>query len=68
MKIKLCKKFTDIKKLDKKLSKTFGESSVKVKSCIGMCKQCKEKPVAKVNGKKLKGKNIRTLIDKIDAL
>jgi hypothetical protein len=68
MKIKLCKKYPKIKTFEKNLSKAFPDASIQVKGCIGMCKKCKEQPVAKVDKKKLKVKKIEKLIDKIDAL
>ena len=68
MKIKLCKKYPDIKTFEKKLTKAFPDASIITKGCIGMCKQCKEKPVAKVDKKKLKAKKIEKLITKIQAL
>ena len=66
MKIKICKKFSNINKLEKKLEKAFPDDKVIVKSCVSMCKQCKDQPVAKVDGKKKKAKSISRLIDKID--
>lgn len=68
MKIKLCKKYPNIKKFEKKLSKAFPNASIQVKGCIGMCKKCKEQPVAKVEKKKLKAQKIAKLIEKIKTL
>ncbi|MFT7880543.1 MAG: hypothetical protein ABXS91_09130 [Sulfurimonas sp.] len=68
MKIKLCKKFPKIKKFEKKLSQAFPDVSIKVKSCIGMCKRCRSQPVAKINGVEMKAGKIGKLIEKIDAL
>ena len=68
MKIQICKKFSKVNKLQKKLTKAFPDDSIVVKSCISMCKVCKKQPVAKANGKKLKAKRISKLISKIDAL
>jgi hypothetical protein len=68
MKIKLCKKHPKIKKFEKKLSKAFPDASIKVSSCIGMCKKCKSIPVAKVDGVKVKSKKVKRLIEKIEAL
>ena len=68
MKIQICKKFSNVKKLEKKLTEAFPDEKIKVKSCINMCKKCKEQPVAKVKGRKLKAQRISKLIDKIDEL
>jgi hypothetical protein len=66
MKIKLCKKFPKIKKFEKKLSKAFPDSTIKIESCIGMCKRCRTQPVAKVNGVKVKAKKIGKMLRKIE--
>ncbi|GIT99498.1 hypothetical protein TSL6_00050 [Sulfurovum sp. TSL6] len=68
MKIQICKKFSKVNKLQKKLIKAFPDDMVIVKSCISMCKLCKKQPVAKVDGNKLKAKRIPSLINKIDEL
>jgi hypothetical protein len=68
MKIQICKNFSKVNKLQKKLTKVFPDDTITVKSCISMCKQCKKQPVAKVSGKKLKAQHISKLIDKIDDL
>ena len=66
MKIQLCKKFTKINKLQKNLEEAFPDEKITIKSCIDMCKVCKDQPVAKVDGKKKKAKSISKLISKID--
>lgn len=68
MKIQICKKFSKVNKLQKKLTKAFPDDTVMVKSCISMCKLCKNQPVAKVDGKKQKSKRISKLISKIEEL
>jgi hypothetical protein len=68
MKIQLCKKFTNINKLQKKLASTFEEDTIVIKSCIDMCKNCKHQPAAKADGTKLKAKHISKLILKIKKL
>jgi len=68
MKIQICKKFTKINKLQKRLEEAFPNEKITVKSCIDMCKKCKELPLAKVDGKKKKAKTIPKLISKIDEL
>ncbi|GIT99387.1 DUF1450 domain-containing protein [Sulfurovum sp. TSL1] len=68
MKIQLCKKFSKVDKLQKKLTEAFPDDTVVVKSCIDMCKVCKHQPVAKVDGKKQTAKRISKLISKIEAL
>ena len=68
MKIQICKKFSKVNKLQKKLTKAFPDDTVVVKSCISMCKLCKKQPVAKVDGKKQKAKRVSKLISKIEAL
>ena len=54
MKIQICKKFSKVDKLQKKLTEAFPDDTIMVKSCISMCKLCKKQPVAKVDGKKFK--------------
>jgi hypothetical protein len=66
MKIQICKKFSKSNKLQKKLQEAFPADTIAVKSCISMCKLCKNQPVAKVKEKKLKAKRISMLISKID--
>lgn len=68
MKIQICKKFSKVNKLQKKLTEAFPDDTVVVKSCISMCKVCKHQPVAKVEGKKQKAKRISKLISKIEEL
>ena len=68
MKIQICKKFSKVNKLQKKLTKAFPDDTVIVKSCISMCKLCKKQPEAKVKGKRLKSQRISKLISKIDEL
>ena len=65
MLIQLCKKYSKRKKLTKKILLKFPDSNIKVKSCIGMCKYCKSQAVAKVNGKKIKKKSIKKLLEEI---
>ena len=66
MLIQLCKKYSKRKKLTKKILLKFPDSNIKVKSCIGMCKYCKSQAVAKVDGKKIKKKNIKKLLEEIE--
>jgi uncharacterized protein YuzB (UPF0349 family) len=68
MKIQICKKFSKVNKLQKKLEKAFPDDNITIKSCISMCKVCQKQPVAKVSGNKLKAQRIAKLIDKIDEL
>jgi hypothetical protein len=68
MKIQICKKFSKVGKLQKKLTQAFPDDKVTIKSCISMCGKCKDQPVAKVGGKKKKAKSISKLISKIDEL
>ena len=68
MKIEICKKFSKVNKLQKKLTKAFPDDTITVKSCISMCKLCKQQPVAKVSGNQFKAQRIAKLIDKIDEL
>ncbi len=68
MKIQICKKFSKVNKLQKKLAKAFHDDTVIVKSCISMCKLCNKQPVAKVDGTKQKAKRISKLISKIEEL
>ena len=68
MKIQICKKFSKVNKLQKKLAKAFPDDTITIKSCINMCKLCKKHPVAKVKGQKFKAQRIVELIDKVDEL
>ena len=68
MKIQICKNFSKVNKLQKKLTKAFPDDTIIIKSCISMCKMCKKQPAAKANEKKLKAKRILMLISKIDGL
>ncbi|MEA3433166.1 MAG: DUF1450 domain-containing protein [Campylobacterota bacterium] len=68
MKIKICKKFSKTKKFHKKLTKAFPDDDIIIKSCISMCKTCKKQAVAKVDGAKMKGRNIRKIIGKMKNL
>ena len=68
MKVQICKKFSKVNKIQKKLTKAFPNDAIVIKSCISMCKVCKKQPVAKVNGKKLKAQRISKLISKINEL
>ena len=65
MKIQICKKFSKINKLQKKFTTAFSDDVIILKKCISMCKTCKTKPVAKVEGEKIKAKSISKLIFKI---
>jgi|GEM_PF-938779 len=62
MSIKLCKNYSKINKLVKKLESNFPDEEIKIKSCINMCKYCKSNPTADVNGKKIKKKSIKKFI------
>jgi len=66
MKIQICKKFSKVNKLQKKLTAAFPDDIIIIKKCISMCKLCKNQPVAKVQSKKLSTKRISTLISKIE--
>ena len=68
MKIQICKKFSKINKLQKNLTKAFPDDTVIVKSCISMCKLCKNHPAVKVNSNKYKAERISKLITKINEL
>ena len=68
MKIQICKKFSKVNKLQKKLTQAFPDDTIIIKSCISMCKLCQKQPVVKVKGKKLKAQRISQLISKIDKL
>ena len=68
MKIHICKNFSKVNKLQKKLTQAFPDDTIIIKSCISMCKRCKKQPVGKVNGKKQTAKHISKLISKIDEL
>ena len=65
MKIQICKKFSKVNKLQKKLTQAFPYDTIIIKKCIGMCKFCKRQPVAKSREGKFKAKRISTLISKL---
>jgi len=65
MKIKICKKFSKINKLQNKLSKAFPNDTIIIKKCLNLCKICTHQPIAKIKGKRLKAKRISELINKI---
>lgn len=62
MLIKICKNYSKKSKFKKKLTSFFPDAEIKIKSCIGMCKYCKEQPTANVDGKKIKKKSIKKFI------
>ena len=66
MKIKICKKYIQINKLQNKLIKAFPNDTVTIKKCLSMCKECKHQPVAKVKGSKFKTSRISELITHIE--
>ncbi len=65
MKIKICKKFSKLNKLQNKLNKAFPCDEVVIKKCLNLCKVCKHQPIAKVKGKRFRAKRISELIDAI---
>ena len=68
MKIKLCKNYPKKKKLIKKLTLNYPSTEIEIKSCIGMCKNCKSKPTAIVDGKKMKKNSIKKFIKVLEQL
>lgn len=62
MQIKICKKYSKKKKFAKKLALQYPDAKIQFKSCIGMCKSCKSKPTANIDGLKIKKKSIRKFI------
>ena len=65
MKIKICKKFSKVNKLQNKLTLAFPDDTIIIKKCLNLCKICKHQPIAKVKGKRLKASRISELISKI---
>ena len=65
MLIKICKNYSKTNKFKKKLTSFFPDAEIKIKSCIGMCKHCKENAVANVDGKKIKKKSIKKFIQSL---
>jgi len=65
MKIKICKKFSKVNKLQRKLTIAFPDDSIIIKKCLNLCKICKHQPIAKVKSKRLKASRISELISKI---
>ncbi len=66
MKIKICKKFSKINKLQRKLTEAFPNDTIVIKKCIDQCKICEHQPSAQVRGQSLKASRISKLIHKID--
>ncbi|HHD79513.1 MAG TPA: DUF1450 domain-containing protein [Epsilonproteobacteria bacterium] len=66
MKIKICKKFSKLNKLQHKLTIAFSDDTIIIKKCLNLCKICKHQPIAKVKGKRLKASRISELIGKIE--
>ena len=67
MKIKICFEFPKVYKLQRKLMHTYPEYNIIIEHCIGdMCKKCKYQPVCKLKKKKLKARDISSLIAKIE--
>ncbi|MCH9812789.1 MAG: hypothetical protein K0U47_02470 [Epsilonproteobacteria bacterium] len=67
MKIKLCKKYAKKKKLAKQLLLTYPNATIEIKSCIGICKHCKERPTAVIDSQKFKSKTIKKFITALSA-
>jgi len=65
MKIKICKNYKNINKLEKKLKLAFPDEKVIIKGCIDLCKICKEKPTAQTKSRRFKAADISSLIEKI---
>lgn len=65
MKIQICRKFSKVSKLQKKLTVAFPNNTISIKKCLSMCKICKSQPLAKIGKKKFKAKRISTLIAKL---
>ena len=61
MKIKICKKFAKINKLNK----AFPDDMIVVTKCLSSCYACKHHFIAKVRGKEVKAKRISILISKL---
>ena len=66
MKIKICKKFNNLNKLQNKLSQAFPNDTIIIEKCLSMCKVCKHQPVAKIKGAKIKSSRISELITQIN--
>ena len=66
MLIKVCKKYSNKSKFIKKLTLNYPDAKIEIKSCIGMCKLCKSKPTAIVNGKKIRKKSIKKFIKALE--
>jgi len=66
MKIKICKKFTKVNKLQHKLTLAFPNDTIIIKKCLNLCKICKHQPIAKIKGKRLKASRISALVNKIE--
>ena len=65
MKIQICKKFSKVNKLQKRLNQAFPDDTIVIKKCIDLCKVCQKHPAAKIKKQKFKAKSISSLISKI---
>ena len=65
MKIKICKKFSKVDKLQNKLTKAFPDDTIIVKKCLNLCKICKDTPAAKIKSQRFTALDITSLIEKI---
>ena len=68
MKIKICRRYTNITKLQNKLTKAFPNDTIIIKKCFSMCKICKHQPVPKIKDTKLKSSRISELISHINKM
>ena len=50
----------------KKVLQQYPSADIKIKSCIGMCKNCKLQPAALVDGNKIKKKNIKKFLEELE--
>ena len=66
MHIKICKKYSKKKKFMKKVLQQYPSAVIKIKSCIGMCKNCKLQPAALVDGDKIKKKSIKKFLEELE--
>lgn len=66
MKIKICENYPKQNKFIKKLTLNYPTAKIEVRPCIGMCKHCKTKAAAVVDGKKMKKKTIKKFITELE--
>lgn len=66
MKMKICKKFPKVNKLQRKLAEAFPDDTILIKKCINLCGICKHAPLVKIKGHRFSVSRISKLVEKIN--